>query len=126
MNKVVESKLKELSQLVVEALEDIKAVDIRVLDVESISSFTDHMIIASGTSVRQVKALANSVVVKVKEAGFEILGSEGENPGEWILIDIGDVVVHIMVPQVRDFYNLEKLWSVDDEEAHQKDNESGS
>jgi len=115
-------KTNEMSQLVVDALEDVKAQDIRVLDVEAISNFTDHMIIASGSSIRQVKALANNVVVKAKESGIEVLGEEGENPGEWILIDLGDVVVHIMVPQVRDFYNLEKLWSVDSEATEQEDN----
>jgi len=115
MNKAVDLKVDELSDLVVEALEDVKAVDIRVLDVEGMSNFTDRMIIASGSTVRQVKALANSVVVSVKEAGSSVLGQEGENPGEWILLDLGDVVVHIMVPQVRDFYNLEKLWAIDGE-----------
>ena len=115
MNKSVVLKVDDLSQLVVDALEDVKAVDIRVLDVEGISNFTDRMIIASGSTVRQVKALANSVVVSVKEAGGNVLGQEGENPGEWILLDLGDVVVHIMVPQVRDFYNLEKLWALDGE-----------
>jgi len=115
MNKAVDLKVDELSDLVVEALEDVKAVDIRVLDVEGISNFTDRMIIASGSTVRQVKALANSVVVSVKEVGGSVLGQEGENPGEWILLDLGDVVVHIMVPQVRDFYNLEKLWAIDGE-----------
>ena len=113
MNKAVQLSASEMSQVVIDALEDVKAVDVRVLDVESMSNFTDHMIIASGTSTRQVKALANSVVVEAKKAGMDVLGQEGENPGEWILIDLGDVVVHIMVPQVRDFYNLEKLWSVE-------------
>ena len=115
MNKAVKLNTTELSALVVEALEDVKALDIRVLDVQTISNFTDHMIIATGRTVRQVKALANSVAVSVKEAGGVVLGQEGENPGEWILLDLGDVVVHIMVPQVRDFYNLEKLWAIDGE-----------
>ena len=105
--------ISEMSQIVVEALEDVKAVDIKVLDVQGMSNFTDHMIVASGSTTRQVKALANSVVVEAKKAGMSVIGQEGENPGEWILIDLGDVVVHIMVPQVRDFYNLEKLWSVE-------------
>jgi len=105
--------VSEMSQVVVDALEDVKAVDIKVLDVEGMSNFTDRMIVASGSSTRQVKALANSVVVEAKKAGMNVLGQEGENPGEWVLIDLGDVVVHIMVPQVRDFYNLEKLWSVE-------------
>jgi len=113
MSKAVQLKVSEMSQVVVEALEDVKAIDIRVIDVEGMSNFTDHMIIASGSTTRQVKALANSVVVEAKKAGMNVLGQEGENPGEWILVDLGDVVVHIMVPQVRDFYNLEKLWSVE-------------
>jgi len=113
MKKAVQLSVSEMSKVVVEALEDVKAVDIRVLDVEGLSNFTDYMIIASGTSTRQVKALATSVLVEAKKAGMTVLGHEGDNPGEWILIDLGDVVVHIMVPQVRDFYNLEKLWSVE-------------
>lgn len=113
MNKVAQLKPEQMSQLVVDALDEVKAIDIRVLDVAAMSSFTDNMIIASGSSTRQVKALANNVIVEAKKAGLEVLGQEGENPGEWILIDLGDVVVHIMVPQVRDFYNLEKLWSVE-------------
>ena len=121
MNKPVELKVDELSQLVIDALEDVKAIDIRVLDVETISNFTDRMVIASGSTVRQVKALANSVIVSVKESGGHVLGQEGENPGEWILLDLGDVVVHIMVPQVRDFYNLEKLWAIDGEMSQPDD-----
>ena len=122
MNKAVQLNVNEMSQIVVDALEDVKAVDIRVLDVEAMSNFTDHMIIASGTSTRQVKALATSVVVEAKKAGIEVLGQEGENPGEWVLIDLGDVVVHIMVPQVRDFYNLEKLWSVEGRPSEEDSN----
>lgn len=101
---------EELKALVIDALEDIKATDIRVLDVQGKSSVTDVMIIASGNTSRQVKALANNVVVKAKEAGVVPMGTEGEELGEWALIDLGDVVVHVMQPSVRDFYNLEKLW----------------
>lgn len=101
---------EELKDLVVEALEDLKGVDIIALDVRGKTSITDFMVIASGRSDRQVKALAQSVVDKAKEHGNPPLGMEGERQGEWVVIDLGDVVVHVMVPQSRDFYNLEKLW----------------
>ena len=94
----------------VDALEDIKAIDIRILDVKGKSSITDVMVIASGNTARQVKALSDNVVVKAKQAGVKPLGVEGEQQGEWALVDLGDVVVHIMQPSIRDFYNLEKLW----------------
>jgi ribosome-associated protein len=90
----------------------LKAVDVKVLDVEEISSFTDVMIVATGASTRQVKALADRVTEKCKEAGVRPLGVEGERESEWILVDLGDVVVHIMNPETRDFYQLEKLWSL--------------
>lgn len=101
---------EELKQIIVEALEDLKGVDIKVLDVRGKTSVTDIIVIAAGTSDRQVKALARNVVDKVKEKGIRPLGIEGEREGEWVLVDLGDVVVHVMLPQVRDFYNLEKLW----------------
>ncbi len=101
---------EQLCQLVVEALEDLKAKDIKVLDVRGKSSITDVMVVASGTSDRQVKALADSVVMKAKQHNVTPLGVEGEQGSEWIVVDLVDVVVHIMLPQVRDFYNLEKLW----------------
>lgn len=101
---------KQLCELAIEALEDIKGIDIRVLDVVNKSSVTDIMIFASGNTSRQVKALANSVSIKAKEAGVPALGVEGDDASEWILVDLGDVVVHIMQPTTREFYNLEKLW----------------
>jgi len=113
MNQASSQHVEEVSRVVIDALEDIKAEDIRQLNVAGRSSFTDTMIIASGNTTRQVNALANNVIEKAKHAGFMPLGVEGESPGEWVLIDLGDVVVHIMVPQIRDFYNLEKLWAVD-------------
>ena len=100
-----------LRQLAVDALEDLKAVDILELDVRKLSNFTDYMIIASGRSARQVAALAENVVVKAKQAGEPPLGVEGMRAGEWVLVDLGDVVVHVMQPEVREFYQLEKLWS---------------
>ncbi|MEJ2360919.1 MAG: ribosome silencing factor [Gammaproteobacteria bacterium] len=102
-----------LKQLVIEALEDVKGIDIRALDVSDKTSITDVMVIASGNSNRQVKALSDSVIEHCKKAGVTIYGSEGTDTGEWALVDLGDVVVHIMQPSIRDFYNLEKLWGDD-------------
>jgi ribosome-associated protein len=94
------------------ALEDMKAVDVRVIDVRGQTSITDIMVVASGTSTRHVKAIADNVELEAKRAGVQALGVEGEKGSEWILIDLADVVVHVMMPAVREFYALEKLWSV--------------
>jgi len=103
-------EIEALKKLVVDALEDIKGGDIRVLDVRDKTSITDVMVIATGNSNRQVKALVDSVIEKSKKAGVGVLGVEGAEAGEWALVDLGDVVVHVMQPSIRDFYNLEKLW----------------
>jgi ribosome-associated protein len=103
-------RLNKLQQTAVSALEDIKARDITVLDVRRITSFYDSMIIASAESNRQVKALAHHVRDKLKEAGAKIIGVEGEETGDWVLVDCGDIVVHVMQPAVRAYYNLEELW----------------
>lgn len=103
---------EQLRDLVVAALEDMKGVDVHALDVRGSTPLTDFMVIASGTSDRHVKSLAGSVLDKAREAGVKPLGVEGEQEGEWVLVDLRDVVVHVMRPQVRDFYNLEKLWSM--------------
>lgn len=100
----------QLKQVVIDALEDIKAKDIVALDVTKLTSMTDCMVFASADSTRQTKALANNVQEKVKENGGHIVGVEGEQVGEWVLIDLGDIVVHIMNPAVRQYYNLEELW----------------
>lgn len=94
----------------VDALEDIKGKDITVLDTSAQTSLFSRMIIASGDSTRQVKALANNVAVKLKEAGYEIISTEGLDSGEWALVDAGDLVVHVMQPAVRDYYDIEALW----------------
>ena len=102
---------EEKTKAVVAALEDIKATDITVIDTSKLSSLFDRMIIASATSNRQAKALADNVVVKLKAMGEEVLGREGEDSGEWVLVDLGEVLVHIMQPATRAYYNLEELWS---------------
>lgn len=103
---------QELSTAIVTALDDLKAIDIQVLDVRDLTSFTDTMIIASGRSDRQVKALADGVIDTAKEYGIKPLGVEGL-PTEWILVDLGDAIAHIMHPTARAYYQLEKLWSGD-------------
>ncbi len=104
----------DLQQLVVEALDDLKAQDIQVIDVRNKTAITDAMVIASGTSDRHVKALADNVVAKAKEAGVKPLGVEGERDAEWVLVDLNDVIVHVMLPRVRDFYNLDRLWRMEE------------
>ena len=99
------------AETAVAALEDIKAHDISVLDVRKLTSLYDTLIIASADSNRQVKALAQNVRDKLKEAGAHIIGVEGEESGEWVLVDAGDIVVHVMQPAVRAYYNLEELWT---------------
>jgi ribosome-associated protein len=109
-------KPEAIKNLAVAALEDLKAVDIRVLNVGKMTSVTDYMIIAGGTSARHVRSLLDAVVGQAKERGITPLGVEGEQHAQWGLVDLGDVVVHVMLPEVRDFYQLEKLWSVDVQE----------
>lgn len=106
---------EQLKTKAVQALEDLKAINIAEFDVRGMTSVTDFMIVASGNSDRHVKSLANAVVVACKKAGVKPLGVEGEREGEWVLVDLGDVVVHVMQPRVREFYALEKLWSVTEE-----------
>ncbi|WP_295453605.1 ribosome silencing factor [uncultured Thiodictyon sp.] len=103
-------QLETLKQLVVDTLDDMKAKDIAVLDVRGKTAVTDYMIVASGTSDRHVKAIAETVAYRAKEAGQAALGTEGLNEGEWALVDLNGVVIHVMLPKVRDFYSLERLW----------------
>lgn len=99
-----------LAQVVLAALEDMKAVNVKAMDVRGITDITDMMVVASGTSDRHVKSIADRVVQRCKEAGYRPFGIEGERDGEWVLLDLNDVVVHVMLPRVREFYALEKLW----------------
>ncbi len=97
------------------AVEEIKAKDVVEIDVRGKTSVTDHMVIASGTSTRHVKSIADEVIKFAKKLGAMPLGVEGEREAEWVLVDLGDVVVHVMLPRVREFYALERLWTVGDQ-----------
>jgi len=103
---------EELADLAVDALEEIKGLDIIKLDVSNMTTVTDWMIVASGTSSRHVQALVENVAEKAKAAGHRPSGIEGESGGEWVLLDLQDALVHVMLPKIREFYNLEKLWSI--------------
>ncbi|HEX4939640.1 MAG TPA: ribosome silencing factor [Candidatus Kapabacteria bacterium] len=105
------TETQQLVDIAQKALEDLKAKDVLTLDVRSLTSLADVMIIASGTSSRHVKSLADNVVKMVKEAGLKPLGMEGERDGDWILIDLAGVIVHVMQPATRAFYDLERLWT---------------
>ena len=102
--------LNQLVKIVISALEDVKASDIEVLDVTKMTTLFDYMVIASAVSTRQAKAIANNVHDKVKASGGMVYGTEGEGSGEWMLVDLGDILVHIMLPAVRAHYDLEGLW----------------
>jgi ribosome-associated protein len=102
--------IRKLQKIAVTALEDVKAKDIEVINTTKLTALFDRIIVASGDSNRQVKALARNVYDKVKEAGGEVYGIEGEDGGEWVLVDLGDIVIHVMQPAVRAYYNLEELW----------------
>ena len=103
---------QDLKDIVINALEDIKATDIVAIDVCELTGMMDHMIVASGNSNRQVKSLANTVVVDAKKGGYNLIGVEGDDTAEWILVDFGDVIVHIMLPATREFYDIERLWTM--------------
>ena len=108
---------RTLRDVVVDALEELKAIDIRALDVRGLTDITDTMVVASGTSDRHVRSIADRVVQRCKEAGYKAYGIEGERDGEWLLVDLHDVVLHVMLPRVRAFYALEKLWSASEAAA---------
>lgn len=100
----------ELKEAICKSIEDAKGFDARVLDVRGISDITDYMVVVSGTSRRHVVSVAEKVEEKMKQLGHPAIGAEGKDTGEWVLLDFGDVLVHVMRPEIRDFYNLEKLW----------------
>lgn len=102
---------EQLKDLAVQALEDLKGRDIVALDVRELTGVTDYMIFCTGNSDRQVKSLANNVEVEAKKLGVKPLGTEGEQVGEWVLVDFGDVIVHVMLAETRAFYDLERLWT---------------
>ena len=102
--------IRKLQRVIVDGLEDVKAQDIQVFNTSHLTELFDRVIVASGTSNRQTKALANSVREKVKEAGGDIVSTEGEETGEWVLVDCGDAVVHILQPALRQYYRLEEIW----------------
>lgn len=104
--------IRKLQRIVVNALDDIKGKDIEVINTRRLSDMFARVVIATGDSNRQVRALAKSVEDKVREAGGEIIGVEGQDGGEWVLVDLGDIVVHVMQPKVRTYYDLESLWQV--------------
>ena len=105
-------KTPPLNQLVTAAIEDIKGLDLKFIDVRELTTITDYMVLCTGTSNRHAKSIADNVIQKAKEAGYRPLGVEGLDSAEWVLVDLGDVVVHVMQAQARAFYQLEKLWDV--------------
>ena len=112
-----EERVSPLQQAVTTALDDMKAANVRVLDVRGLTDIADTMVIACGNSDRHVRSIAERVVEKAKAAGFRPLGTEGERDGEWVLVDLQDVLVHVMLPRVREFYGLERLWDSGEEVA---------
>ena len=104
-----------LRKQVLAALDELKAKDVKEIDVRGKTSIADILVIASGTSTRHVKSLADEVVRFVKKAGMMPLGVEGQREAEWVLVDLGDIIVHVMLPRIREFYGLERLWTVGDE-----------
>ncbi|MDD5295274.1 MAG: ribosome silencing factor [Rhodocyclaceae bacterium] len=103
-------EVKQLLDMVVDALDDIKAHDVEVIDTRQLSTLFEWVVVASGDSNRQTKALVRHVFNKVRDAGVEVIGMEGEHVGEWVLLDLGPIVVHVMQPAIRSYYNLEELW----------------
>lgn len=115
VGKTAGAGLSKLAKIAVNALEDLKGQDIKVLDVQKLTTVTDTMIVCTGTSNRHVKSLAQNVAEDAKKAGFRPMGIEGQEAGEWVLVDLGGVVVHVMQAQARAFYQLEKLWTVEED-----------
>jgi ribosome silencing factor RsfS/YbeB/iojap len=107
-------RVSPLQETVTAALDDMKAVNVKVLDVRGLTDIADTMVIASGNSDRHVRSIADNVARKAKEAGYRPLGTEGARDGEWVLVDLTDILVHVMLPRVREFYGLESLWDAGD------------
>lgn len=115
-------EVEQLKTAILDALEERKGRDIVSLDVRGISGVTDYMVVCSGTSSRHVKSLADNVWVEAKKLGVTPLGMEGQRSGDWVLVDFGDVVVHVMLPEAREFYDLERLWQVPAHNSDQYEN----
>jgi ribosome-associated protein len=111
-NRKVTKARPSLQAVVIDALADMKALEVKVLDVRGVTDIADFMVIASGTSDRHVRSVAQRVVEKTKEAGFRPHGVEGQQDSDWVLIDLSEMIVHVMLPRVREFYGLEKLWDI--------------
>ncbi|MEE4173943.1 MAG: ribosome silencing factor [Xanthomonadales bacterium] len=111
-----EPTVQQLHQLVLSTLEEFKAVDVKSVDVTGLSPLTDHFVVASGNSTRHVKSMADKLVQAAKAVGIQPLGVEGEREAQWILVDLNDIIVHLMLPQARAFYNIEKLWEASNEQ----------
>jgi len=111
-NRIAAKSKASLKAVVIDALADMKALEVKVLDVRGLTDIADFMVIASGTSDRHVRSVAQRVVEKTKEAGFRPHGVEGQQDGDWVLIDLSEMIVHVMLPRVREFYGLEKLWDI--------------
>lgn len=111
-----EPTVQQLHQLVLSTLEEFKAVDVKSVDVTGLSPLTDHFVVASGNSTRHVKSMADKLVQAAKAEGVQPLGVEGEREAQWILVDLNDIIVHLMLPQARAFYNIEKLWEASSEQ----------
>lgn len=117
----IPADLVAMKDAVVDAIDDIKGFDITVMDVTALTSMTSYMIVASANSSRQAKSIADNVREKLKEKGYSIRGTEGEASGDWVLVDLDDIVVHVMVPATRAYYNLEQLWSEAEQMRDQED-----
>ncbi len=111
-----EPTVQQLHQLVLSTLEELKAVDVKSVDVTGLSPLTDHFVVASGNSTRHVKSMADKLVQAAKAKGLQPRGVEGEQEAQWILVDLNDIIVHLMLPQARAFYNIEKLWEASNEQ----------
>jgi ribosome-associated protein len=120
VDKAAPMKSAQMASLAEEALGDLKAINVVTMDVSELTDVMDYMVVASGSSSRHVKSLATNVSVELKKKGIHIIGIEGEKAGDWVLVDLGDVVVHVMLPDARDLYDLERLWT-----AHSSQRDTG-